>query len=1232
MRKRIISLLLTLVMLLSLAPALDGTASAVSGEKEVNSYAELKAALEGNAYYIKLNRDIDTMYEFPHGLTPDDVISISSKAHTLDLNGKTLTLRTKSDINSGAMAYIDLVDSELIIKDSLGGGQIRLYQSSKWSIPMILVRSESALYMTGGKLTSIANGKNTPGQTLIHNAGDLEIQGGELYCTDRDDNVNITEKDGVLEFGDDTCYAIYSNPKAGKEVNIEGGKFTGVLRFEVNPDNKNVTTISGGTFKSHVGFFADRGILDGAFHISGGIFSTVGLYKKRNEYWNAGLHDARHTILAISGGTFDEFNVCLNDDYWVRANRTCPYPAFQITGGTFKGMEINILMNETTEELAQYYTAEAFRHILDGSCVKIKGKTYIADNIYEAMTYYYDTDTNLHVYEFPLYSATITPAGDQENVEIRLDGNSIKCSRDEPADMVYIDNSTAHTITFQWSPMSQALQDAGYSYVIDWSGTTPDRGKNTSGIGSKLTKHTVTIPAGAATGEYIFDLCLSKKKDGSIIQPSSSHYIVHIYVKEAPKPDPVLTGRIYHPSAIVYGNPISTVLTGLPEGLSEADLSFQWQRRYSLGYDWDDIKGATNKSYTPTAEDIGENTYLRVTVTAKGYTGQLAGSFLRVSKASNDKEPVWPQLQPQKDDSGQFTGFRILNWKDDQEYVYTTTQTEGWPQDAVPISSEAVTGLTPGSTCFIYTRCKGTDTIKEGVRTGSGTVLLADPENLHKLVLCRNGRPYADYGKGNTIFLKKGASVTLDVSINPTNANKWQKFTFKPENADAVPQYTVTTSTGSNVVNQNQAVTSITITGKETGSASLAAEYPGYPTPNYYGKWRVFVYEDPAEIGTNADIRVTPSSLPDVTLQPGETLDPPEYEVSVFPEGAMGNYRYEWRVLEENTGAAPGSNPYQHVTDNGYLSVDPKTGAVTALKPHPEDVSAYYKTVGLCVVSQAGNPLPGFLVSYQAAVTEAEIELTGLHISPEKLRMGVDATYQLTAVKDPVNAPGDITWTSSNSAVADVDKFGIVTAVAEGTAVIKATCGGKEATCTVTVELSAGHNPFTDVAEDAYYRDAVVWAVNQGVTSGTSATTFLPDGICTRAQAVTFLWRAAGAPASKSASMPFTDVPKGSWYYDAVLWAVEQDITKGTGPTTFSPDLNCSRGQIVTFLWRSAKSPAAGTANPFTDVNADAYYADAVLWAVKEGVTNGSSATTFSPDVDCSRAQIVTFIYRHMTK
>lgn len=169
---------------------------------------------------------------------------------------------------------------------------------------------------------------------------------------------------------------------------------------------------------------------------------------------------------------------------------------------------------------------------------------------------------------------------------------------------------------------------------------------------------------------------------------------------------------------------------------------------------------------------------------------------------------------------------------------------------------------------------------------------------------------------------------------------------------------------------------------------------------------------------------------------------------------------------------------------------------------------------------------------------------------------------------------------------------------------------------------------FTDVADKAYYRDAVEWAVENGITKGTTATTFSPNATCTRAQAVTFLWRAAGSPAPETSAMPFTDVPVGSYYYDAVLWAVENGITKGTSDTTFSPNMTCTRAQIVAFLWRSEKSPAAGTANPFADVKPDAYYADAVLWAVKENITKGTTSTTFSPDADCTRAQIVTFLWR----
>ena len=180
--------------------------------------------------------------------------------------------------------------------------------------------------------------------------------------------------------------------------------------------------------------------------------------------------------------------------------------------------------------------------------------------------------------------------------------------------------------------------------------------------------------------------------------------------------------------------------------------------------------------------------------------------------------------------------------------------------------------------------------------------------------------------------------------------------------------------------------------------------------------------------------------------------------------------------------------------------------------------------------------------------------------------------------------------------------------------------------------MKANGNPqtrvFVDVATGSYYEDAVDWAVENGITQGTDDTHFAPDGICTRAQAVAFLWRAAGSPKPETRTMPFTDVPAGSYYYDAVLWAVENGIAKGTSDTTFSPNMTCSRAQIVAFLWRSEKSPAAGTANPFADVKSTAYYADAVLWAVKENITRGTTNTTFSPNADCTRSQIVTFLWR----
>ena len=169
---------------------------------------------------------------------------------------------------------------------------------------------------------------------------------------------------------------------------------------------------------------------------------------------------------------------------------------------------------------------------------------------------------------------------------------------------------------------------------------------------------------------------------------------------------------------------------------------------------------------------------------------------------------------------------------------------------------------------------------------------------------------------------------------------------------------------------------------------------------------------------------------------------------------------------------------------------------------------------------------------------------------------------------------------------------------------------------------------FTDVASTAYYADAVKWAVDKGITTGTTATTFAPDTTCTTGQILTFLWRAKGSPVPTAAN-PFTDVAESDYYYKAALWAAEKGLVEGA---TFGASTPCTRSATVTYLWKLAGEPTAAKEGGFADVPRGASYAKAVAWAVDKGITSGTSATTFAPDTTCTRGQIVTFLYRDMGK
>ena len=974
---------------------------------------------------------------------------------------------------------------------------------------------------------------------------------------------------------------------------------------------------------------------------------------------------------------------------------------------------------------------------------------------------------------------------------------------------------------------------------------------------------------------------LNLDKNGSSVGIMGNEHIVKLVVNQAApiEPDPTIDGTVYYTSGIVFGSPISTAASVTP---AEATKAYQWQRSTDSGSTWTNIEGATSGKYTPVAADMGDTVRIRVVVTANGYLGEIVGAALTVNKAANDDTPTWPDVVAQKDGDA-YKKFEITNYNPKQEYVYTTSPISGseWPNGGTKITSATVEELDTGSTYYIYTRYKETDTHTAGSKIRSSSVLVDEINKLNRIILTdESGKVYSSYGSGNTIYIKKGESMTLTAKTNPDGANTWSDFTFKSQ-YDASAPFSVTAPTAS--VTSGSTIPSVTIYGNEAGTGTLAAEYPGYPAAQSYGTWRVHVYENVSDIGTGAEITVSPS-FPDMTMYQGETMPLPEYTVDVYPEGALENYDLAWRIIKVGMGAA-----YSESDENITLEND----EIKATKKH----TGLENTRIALVAINKGNNYISSLSSFYVTVTEAPtVELTGVTIAPTKVNLDLNATYQLSAVKQPANAVGNLNWESNNTSVATVDSTtGMVTAKAQGTAIITVTCGTKSASCTVLVDhthdytgqtwqpmgpglhsmecvvhdyskaephnfstwaantdgkthtgtctkcgyakaenhswvvyhedaptatdegtryykcsatgctatksesipklteytvtvkddgngtasadhikavagteikltatansgyhfkewqvvkggmtitnnkftmpaenvevkaifekntstggggggggvttyaitvksakngdVTASHksaskgttvtltvdpdkgyvldtltvldgkdkeikltekngkftftmpaskvtveaafkasaptgkNPFIDVPAGSYYEDAVVWAVEKGITSGTSAVTFDPNGNCTRAQAVTFLWRAAGSPAPKTKVMPFTDVPSGSYYYDAVLWAMEQGITKGTSDTAFSPNASCTRAQIVTFLWRANGSPVVSGNSAFTDVASDAYYAAAVTWAEKNGVTGGIGGGLFGSNNNCTRAQIVTFLYRAM--
>ena len=1506
MRKRMTSLLLTLVMLLSLVPAMGVTASAAEWTT-VNSYEQFEAAMtaEGQCS-IKLGADIDTA-ELNHDIGLLDTLAVKGQKQ-LDLNGHTLRLFTQKDALGN---LIKIENSSLTLSDSSTDKTGRILGvTSTDSNVLISVWQNGKFTMNGGKL-EVEAGKFRDvlwRRTIdCRYGGEVVINGGTLYVppkTYEDSNAYTVQFfDEFDDLHNGSCgYTLIADNEC--KVTITGGTFQGPVRMNASNSKWNKTTsrviITGGTFEKDV-------VLNGAGSTTGDGKVTLaeikgGTFLGKVQAWAAASFENSFSTpeVVISGGDFSK-------EFWLRPKfplvnnkeqRGVAYHvAAKLNGGTFhEGFSAD--KNYENYE----YSASAVKQRLNASEIyqladKLLGQSAIqtGNGTFAAQDYssynkyitnYRKSEHDSGGYAFIIMAVKGQPTKIIPNAwgmkSVTLDGNPINYAKDWYGAVEQKDNSTAYTLKFEWYPLAQELKDAGYSYdakcehyVSGASGV-----QKTENINANATSHTVTIEKGVDPKVYSYDLQLNLQKNSSNIGIYTNDHIVKLVVSEAPVAPPSLTGQVYYTSGIVFGSRISTGTGDLPHSFDSTKLRYQWQRRTNDG-EWTDIDGATNGSYIPVAADMGENVSIRVVVTANGYLGEIVGAAVKVSKAANNELPNRPEVEAQKDTDGKYTEFKINNFNsDEQEYVYTTsapTSGNEWPT-GTPITSATVEDLTEGSTYYIFTRYKETATHTAGSLVSIDSVKLYNDFALNRVLL----KGYDSY---KTIYIKKGESVTLKVSADPSNATSWSEITFKDSSVSSLGTSNITISDEKIAASGTTATAfpndhSITITGVSTGSATLSASYSG-PTQPYYGQWHVVVYDDTTV--ANALRLENVYTYADITLSENDEAELPTDLPTLLP--ANSGYHLEWRILKRGTYGAT------YVTENDNIKLE--DGKIKPKAARAASEKAQLELVAVKEGSTEYKTLPKTSLFYVTVTEAPTVELTGVTVAPTNVNLAnVGDTYQLSAVKEPVNAAGSLSldWESSNTGVATVDSTGKVTAVAAGTATIKVTCGGKEATCTVTVahthntdaqtwaplnndvhsrscsagddmqfedhkfnswtkdddtthtgtctvcnyvktanhswvvdhedaptatdegtryykcsatgctatkresipklteytvtvkddgngtastshaqavagaeitltatansgyhfkewqvvkggmtitnnkftmpaenvevkaifeknsstgggggggvttypitvksakngDVTASHktaskgttvtltvdpdkgyvldtltvldgkdkeikltekngkytftmpaskvtveamfkaadnNPFTDVPAGSYYEDAVIWAVGKGITSGTSAVTFDPNGNCTRAQAVTFLWRAAGSPAAKSKVMPFTDVPSGSYYYDAVLWAMEQGITKGTSDTAFSPNASCTRAQIVTFLWRANGSPAVSGNSAFTDVASDAYYAAAVTWAEKNGVTGGIGNGLFGSGNNCTRAQIVTFLYRAM--
>ena len=545
-RSRIVSILLVLVMLLTMVPITAVTANAAEPEwTTVNTFDELKEAMQrGTKTNIKLGKNINTNDEenHKHGLTSYDDILVGNTI-TLDLNGKKLTLNSGQN-NVGS--YINVTLGNLTVQDSVGGGEIFLNDEYKGGSTLILLLENGAFTLKSGTIRATTSGNEKSGITLIQSYGTVNIEGGTLTCTQKDGT------DGRVH-GDpnhwSSCYALKCFARDNVQTTITGGEFTGFVRISVKNNGKQ-NKITNVIFNSAVVLdladkknmtWAKPGLTIENVKVNGTLIINGVCYHEKStdiaivigDGWYATLDVNDTNVWVYDYDLFKQTYEAGGNDV-SKATFKQGYAPYQLKGGTYRFMNFG---SKAEHDIGYRYTQEAFRHILGNGAIKVGNydddgyKIYTYSNIGESFRYGdYMAVMNSSRKRIPF----IPNAWGMKSVT--LDGKKIDYAKDWKGTVERMDNSTAHTLKFEWYPLASELVNAGYTYRTTCehyiSGSTAVQQTDT--IAADKTSHTVTIPAGADPKVYSYDLQLNLDKNGSSVGIFSNQHIVKLVVSEAP--------------------------------------------------------------------------------------------------------------------------------------------------------------------------------------------------------------------------------------------------------------------------------------------------------------------------------------------------------------------------------------------------------------------------------------------------------------------------------------------------------------------------------------------------------------------------------------------------------------------------------------------------------------------------------------------------------------------------